>query len=269
MPLPILGSPGQQIRHGYTLRDLHDITSVAARLTRVTKMRDYRERWDMAWEGVIDTLYADSDQPPSRTNLIYAGRAALGLESHRVMRQRGYADDRDPSSTGPTLPRFLAYWSGRGISPLEERSVERVAIWQVVNTLRPILRDAVDAFADCGDYELAAQQLGIEHRALRARLTKARRQVLALWHEGETPAPQRIDKRVSVAGGELDTHCHAGHEWSLDNTRWRPRRINSRIRMERDCRACERIRRARTRARAGRQGATAARQPGDPATNLG
>jgi hypothetical protein len=200
------------------------------------------DRYDTAWSAIAEHLYTVSE-PPYRQELIRVGWQAIALGVRDGQRQRGYREGYDGySSSGPTMPRFVRYWGPGVTSSHEERVVENIAIRQIMAALTsPALRDAVMALAVHDDYAAAADALGIESKALRARLITARRRLVALWHEGETPCPRRPDRRVETREG-LSTHCPQGHEWTPENTRVQRRTVRGKPTHARRCRACQRDR---------------------------
>lgn len=236
-----------ELRHGYTLADLHQMTVAAVKADRLLAM-GYSERWDIAWEAIVLELF-EAEHWPRRESLVQAGWKAIYRHIRDGLRQRGWSDDRDWSSADPTMPRFVQFW-GSGVTPShEDRVVERVAVYQAIDKVTGPYREAVVALAVADDYRAAAGLLGITDKALTTRLVTARRRFLAAWHEGETPhRPRRTDRRVGVHGKDLATHCSAGHEWSPENTRTSRETVRGKGKTRRTCRACERDRHAGRRA---------------------
>lgn len=227
-----------ELRHGYTLSDLHQMTAAAVKADRLLAM-DYRQRWDIAWSAIATALY-EAEHWPRREFLVQEGWKAIYRHIRDGLRQRGYSDEREWSSADPTMPRFVQFW-GAGVTPShEDRIVERLATVQVLPKVGDVYRDAITALAAHGDYHAAAEALGISYTALTVRLSTGRRQFLRHWHEGETPhRPRRTDRRVEVHGKERDTHCSAGHEWTPENTRVSTSVSRGKVRTRRTCRACE------------------------------
>lgn len=233
------GPADMEVRHGFTLGDLHQITAAAVISDRLMAM-DYAERRDIAWSAIAEHLCA-AEEPPHRQELIRVGWQAIYRHVRDGLRQRGYADgERDWSSDQPTMPRFAQFWHAQVTPSHEDRVAERIATAQVMATISGPYRDAVVALAVHGDYVEAADALGIKYTALTVRLSTARRQFLARWHEGETPyRPRRTDRRVKSHSAERATHCGSGHEWTPENTRIRTRIVRGKPKHERVCRACE------------------------------
>lgn len=231
------------LRHGYTLDDLHGIARAAVSADRLMAS-DVKDRYDTAWSAIAEHLYA-AEEPPGRQQLVRIGWQAIYQAVRDMRRDRGYSDGyNNYDGTGPDRPRFLLFWGPQVTPSHEDRVVEREATRQIMATLtNPTYRDAVLALAVHGDYQQAADALGISYKALTARLVVARRQAIGLWHEGETPHRSRHpDRRVEKYGATLATHCSAGHEWTPENTRVAHHVRNGRRHSARRCRACERDR---------------------------
>jgi len=234
-----------ELKHGYTLRDIDQMMHAAVIADRTLAL-DYQTRRDIAWSAIAAELY-EADEPPHRQALIRVGWQAIYAEVRTMNRTRGYADGH--TDEYELRPRFLMFW-GKHVEPShEERVVERVAVHQVLAQLRPTYRDAIAALAVHDNYQSAAAAMGLRQGAFNFRIAHARKELVALWLEHETPHHvRRTDRRVEVAGKELATHCGNGHEWTAENTRWS--RVKRSGGKRRDCRACESERsRRRTAAR--------------------
>lgn len=226
-----------EVRHGYTLHDIDQMTRAAIVADRLRAM-PIEHRRDIAWEAIVLALF-EAEHPPHRGSLIQEGWKAIYRHVRDGIRQRGYSDDRDWSSDEPNRPRFLMFW-GSGVTPShEDRVVERLATGQVLNVVDGPYRDAVLALAAQGDYLRAADSLGINYKALVARMGVARKRIDAAWFGDESPARRRTDRRVESHSSELATACGKGHEWAPGNTRVRQRIVNGKLKRERVCRACE------------------------------
>lgn len=231
------------IRFGYTLRDLDQMTRAAAIADR-TMALGYDDKKDIAWSAIAEELLT-VDEPPERQRLIRVGWQAIYSTVRDSYRARGRSD------TGEEMPRFVQFW-GRMVDHFpEDRIVEGIAADQIVATLTPTYWDALLALAVCDDYKAGAESLGISYVAFVARVNVARKRVLALWHEGETPhRTRRTDRRVESHTADLATHCSAGHKWTPENTRTATDMRHGKTRKRRFCRACESDRsRARVAAR--------------------
>jgi hypothetical protein len=227
-----------EVRHGYTLRDLHRLTATAVRADRSMAL-DVADARDIAWSSIAEHLCA-ADEPPHPNELVQAGWQGIYRAVREGYRARGYSDGNYGVDGAPTMPRFVKFW-GSGVTPSHEDSiVERVAAEQIMPTLTDIYRDAVIALAVHDDYVLAADSLGLKYSALTARLSVARRQLLELWHEGETPhRTRRTDRRVESHSATLAAVCGRGHEWTPENTLTRHRMVRGAPKHERVCRQCE------------------------------
>lgn len=243
-----MSTSDMEVKYGYTLRDLDQMTHAAMKADRSMAM-DYADRRDIAWSAIAEELCA-APHWPKRSTLIQAGWQAIYKAVREEYRQHGYAD-REWHSGYATAPRFMKYWFPTVTHSPEERIVERIAARQVLDALTPTYRDAVVALAVHDDYRLAAQAMDLKDKAFQFRISTARRQMLARWFEGETPRKVRkTDRRAGVHGQELATHCSAGHEWTPENTRLRHRILRGKRHTARTCRACEHDRSVeRTRAR--------------------
>jgi hypothetical protein len=235
------------VAHGYTLADLDQLTRGALKADRLVAL-DYADRRDIACSAIAEHLCA-AEEAPSRIELIQVGWQAIARTVRDGYRARGYQDGDYGLDGAPSMPRFMRFWGSGVTSSHEDGVVERVAVGQVLRTLPDIYRDAIVALAVGDDYMRAAELLGISYKALVARIGVARRSLLELWHEGETPhRTKRVDRRVEVHGQELATQCGNGHDWTPENTRIRHRMVRGKPKRGRVCQACER---ARSRRRAG------------------
>lgn len=246
----------QEIRHGYTLTDLHSLTKLAVNTAKGWLAMDYTDLMEAAWFGITEHLIAAEHWPP-RHDLIRAGQQAVNKLVADEMHHAGYFKykyRRDLDQGGPgTMPAFVKFWTHHAVASPESRVVERVTLAQIWPSLTPRQREALTALAAHGDYMLAAESLGIEPQTYRALLGRARREFFTLWHEHEVPSRQwGTDRRVGVHGQELATHCSKGHEWTPENTNTRRRMVRGKVSKRRVCRACEHDRSVE-RARAARE----------------
>jgi len=232
------------VAHGYTINDVYQVTAAACIADR-TMALDYADKHDIAWSAIAEHL-CTAEQPPHRQELVRIGWQAIYRTVRDAYRQRGYSDGNFGDVA--TMPRFVMFW-GPNVTPShEDRVIESMAVHQVVDTLTPTYRDALVALAVSDDYMLGAARLGISYEAFVARIGTARKKLLALWHQGETPyRPRRTDRRVEAHGRELATHCGNGHEWTPENTITRMTLNRGKRSRRRFCRACDRDRAARRR----------------------
>lgn len=234
------------VRHGYTLVDLEQLTRGALVSDR-TMALGYDERREVAYSAIAEYLCA-AVSAPSRSELIQAGWKAIARTVKDGYRSRGYPDGAF-GADGPTMPRFGIYWGTRIVHSHEPRIVENVAVGQVLAELTPALNDAITALAIAEDYTKAAALLGISNSAFKVRISVARKQLLALWHDWETPH-QGARRRDDRATRELAAVCGGGHEWTPENTRIQHRMKNGKRKSQRICRDCERERASTRRAAA-------------------
>jgi hypothetical protein len=243
------------IRHGYTLHDLDEMARIATLADRSLAM-DYATRRDIAWSAIAEALVT-SDEPPARHDLIRAGSTAIYQEIRTTASQRGRPRDAYEFADKAHTPRFALFWQDYAVTPSPEgRIVEHLAVRQCLDVLSQANLEALEALAVHGDYQRAALALGLDGAAFRARLVRARRQVLAVWFEGETPrTDRRTDRRAASHSRPLATHCSNGHEWTPENTRIQHGMRNGRPRRDRVCLACQRDREARRGPRPARKAA--------------
>ena len=191
--------------HGFTLDRVHDLARSSAS-SNFTAAVDYMDLYVAAHGAMIDMLLT-ADAPPTEYDLRYAGKAAIWqlVRDHR--HTYGYRDREWDNGVG-SAPKFAAYWADLlGVTASHEtKVVERVALFQILDIMRPTYRVALIALAVCdGDRDAAAEALRINRRAFDARLQTARRDAIALWHQGETPSrthlrrPDRRRHRGEVA----------------------------------------------------------------------
>lgn len=204
------------VRHGYTLTDLEQMTRAACIADRTLAM-DWDTKHGIAYSAIALAL-CEADTPPHRGDLIRTGWQAIYADVRETQRSQGIRDN-----DGVPGPKFAMYWQQRLTAPSpEHRIVERTAAHQILATLDPIHATAVVALAVHDDYQLAAQALGVTYTCLRARLATARRQWNVLWLQWETPPrwphTRRTDRRVGAYGKEPATHCSKNHEWTVQNT---------------------------------------------------
>jgi hypothetical protein len=234
------------VAHGYTLKDIHQVTGAACIADR-TMALDYADKRDIAWSAIAEHL-CTVEEPPHRQELVRIGWQAIYRTVRDSYRQRGYSDGNYADGEA-TMPRFVMFWGSTVTPSHEDRVIESMAVHQVVDVLTPTYRDALVALAVADDYMLGAARLGISYEAFVARIGTARKRILGLWHEGETPhRPRRTDRRVEVHGRELATHCGNGHEWTPDNTLTSHGMRRGKPFTRRFCRACDRERSQRRRA---------------------
>lgn len=180
-PLPI------EVKHGYTLTDLDQLTRMA--LSRNVVGRAYMsaaDRYHIAWSGIATHLY-ETDTPPDRADLIHAGWTAINKAREEELQAHGWRVDKGELHQRPA---FAIYWHEPGTG-FEEALIERIGLRQAVAELTPACRDAVYAVYALGSYQAAQDALGITRAALTDRLMRARMTILRAWMPDETPIPPR------------------------------------------------------------------------------
>lgn len=183
---------------------LHDLDAMARAVVSNNRTwwpaGDREDHYAAAWHGIVEHLYS-ATTPPTRAELMEAGRRTLATEVRDTIRHRGAR--RDATNNGA---RHAAYWdwAGRAVPSPEAAIVDRTALYQILPTLTPGQRDALIALATAGDYAAAAELLGSSEAALKSQLMHGRRRFRALWHEGETPSAHwGVDRRAGTHRGTV------------------------------------------------------------------
>ncbi len=195
-------SPDQvELRFGYTLDSLDRLAHFAARRKLWHRGTELSVRVEVAWSAMAEHLYA-AEQPPTVGELIQVGWQAI--TGHVEDRRQFHGHARDADGTGPKFERYWRYVAAPAPSP-EDRIVERLALEQIWPHLRPVHRDALAALAAHGDYAQAAQAVGASYVTFKSQVSRARREFLALWHEGETPSRPWVRDRRAGPGTDMHT----------------------------------------------------------------
>lgn len=240
-PEPTMSHNGTPVRHGYTMADIESLARMAMRRSIGWSLLDTIGRYQACYDGVVDLLFT-AEEPPTERDLIASGWDSLARAYKSQRHDRGLTDDPDQ----PHGPRFAAYWAGQsGSTSHADATDERVALHQVLDALPDEHRDAIAAMAAYGTRGEAAHGLNIKVDTYGAQLRRARERALRLWFDHEVPPSRATVFTTARKVGSYQqrtpaTHCHAGHPWSPENTRWyRPPRSSSRGAVRRVCRACE------------------------------
>lgn len=194
------------LRHGYTLAALDQLVRTGIMRNPWYAAVDTDERY-----AAVELLYT-SDQPPTPQDMIRCAWYAADDLTRRDGEHRGVPRARGENYTGRTdLPRFHAYWTtiSRHTASPEEPVVERTALAQIWPRLTPGQQAALSALAAHGDYQAAADALGLSRAAFYRLVSTGRRRVLALWWEGETPRRGWRDRRRVTA--ETQLHSISAH----------------------------------------------------------
>lgn len=190
-----------ELHHGYTLDHLHFIARRAVSASMARAM-DYTDRLESAWSGVIEHLYS-SEERPSSLALIQAGEKAIVRMISSEHRHHGYAS-RDSYAGPETALNYQRYWWTTPTASPEGRVVDYVSLWQIWACLSDKHRQVLATLAALGDYENAADRLGITVGTFNVHVSKARKAFLTLWHEGEKPSrmwgtDRRVGRRAAAA----------------------------------------------------------------------
>lgn len=199
------------IRWGWTLADLDDVVRRAVTRTHQYRGCDADERYAAGWHAAAELLYTAAEPPDSRDLYCAAWRAADYLTT-RTAEESGVSRSRGDAYTGRTdVPKWHAYWTtvARHTASPEEPVVERLALAQIWPRLRPAHQAALQALAAHGDYQAAADSVGLRRDTFYAQVRHARNAVLALWWEGETPRRGWRDRRATTEPTQL--HSISAH----------------------------------------------------------
>lgn len=176
------------LRHGYTISDLHQMTRAAVLADRSGAMA-YVDRWETAWSAIAIALY-EAEHWPRRSSLIEAGWRAIYREVSDSRRHNGYRDREFDAGVG-SAPRFARYWHADA-APWTDALLDRVAADQVHAGAAEKDRRVLAALAVYGDDRAAAAALGYTVGTFKGYVQAARKRWLARWYDWETPPPQRV-----------------------------------------------------------------------------
>jgi len=171
---------------------IHRVAGQGLSLAVVTRQTwyqsvDFDQRLEVAWHAIIEHIYT-ADAPPAMPDVARAAEYAVSQDVQQM--HRFYGRNTQDRYAGTTTAGFERYWrTTASLSPSHETTVtERVALAQILPRLRPLNQEAITALSAHEDYGLAADALGISRRHFTDRISKARREFLSLWHEGELPS---------------------------------------------------------------------------------
>jgi Helix-turn-helix domain len=204
----LLRLPGTdtELRHGYTLAQVSQLSVQAVRAQHFHQAADFDDRVEVAWHAMIEHIYSAA-QPPAEQDVMYAGWRAVSAHVRGEEQFRGR--NRRDWHAGVTAG-FERYWwtTARNTPGPEERVIEQVALAQIWPMLRPLHRQVLAALAAHDDYGRAAAALGKSRRTFTSQVGKARRAFFDLWHQGETPSrPWGHDRRrTTITGGPTITY---------------------------------------------------------------
>jgi hypothetical protein len=193
---------GTELRHGYTLDSLTRLAQYAARRGRWDRGIELPVRFEVAWSAIAEHLYV-VEEPPTAGELVRAGWLAIRehAEAHRQFLGRAHDG---PAGPGQNFERYWRHVAAPDDGP-EDRLIERLTLGQIWPCLRPVHRDALTALAVHDDYRRAAESLGLSYRTFVSRISTARREFLALWHDGETPSRPWVRDRRAGPGTDMHT----------------------------------------------------------------
>lgn len=205
LPVEEVDAGPTTVKHGYTVACIHGIARLAVH-TAGAMASDWHERYDTAWSAIVEHLYSAEHWPPHH-DLVRAGQLAVWDTISDVWHHHGYYKAKTiGSAAGPgSSPAFQTYWwdiAGGVSKSFERRLVERHAVPQIMAMLIPRHRKVIVALAVHGDYQKAAEALGMPYVTFKGYVASARRRFFELWHEGE--APSRIwgvDRRAGTKAG--------------------------------------------------------------------
>jgi hypothetical protein len=187
-----------ELRHGYTLADIHKLTMIAVFRDLWHQGMDVGDRRELAWSAIVERLFS-GDEMPSRHALVRAAQTAIDQHVHSELSTHGISTNNFYAG----MPNFWRFWweQTRHTPGPEDRVVDRTALWQIWGELAPRFQRVLLALATHDDHDLAAQSLGIARSTYNGYLSEARQAFYELWHEGEQPS--RIwgrDQRGSSRG---------------------------------------------------------------------
>jgi hypothetical protein len=186
-PTPPVAPPVDELRHGYTLADIGGIARQAVDRCRA-QVLDQSDRYDLAWSGIVEHLYA-AETAPERVDLILAGQRAIWDEIDDRTRDAGYRVGQLDSGPGEA-PGWRKYWTMHAaiVQSHEDSVVERIALQQILPRVRPLHRSTIIALAAHGSYQAAADGLDMPKGRLICYLASGRQRFRHWWHQGETPS---------------------------------------------------------------------------------
>lgn len=184
----------QALRHGYTVIGVNHLAAQVVHHLRWVRYFDHDECLSAAHYAIIEYLYTCQDAPDEAVLIGVGMRAASRLRATELT-QHGLRN-----RTGTTGPRFEVYWqfATAPARPADEDATERMTFWQIWHALDPGHRGIFTARAGSASPTEAAQRLGVSRPVYHDQIRRARRQFLALWHQGETPSQVwRLDRAAA------------------------------------------------------------------------
>jgi len=196
-------------RLGCTLSEIDKLarTAIAGKLLPGI---DRSDAYEVAWSASIERLYAaTTSEPPWPGRLVWDAREALSRLLQTERRHHGIVQKGGRRTAG-----FERYWDwhARGGASPEDVVVDQLALAQVWPCLTKREQHALVALAATGSHQAAAAALGWTMAAFYSTTGRARRRLLALWYEHETPPPPRpwrSDQQRAHAEAWRRRHDHA------------------------------------------------------------
>lgn len=187
-----------EVRHGYTLDHLRKLARITVAKS-FARAADYHDRYDAAWGGIVEALYA-ADEPPTDRDLIGAGLHTLGQYTAAENREHGINTNRDDHRS-PNFERYWWYATRPHPSP-EAGCVERLSLWQVCVELSGREQQLVLALAAHDDYRNAAAAVDLPYPSYVSYMSKIRRKFASILLDGETPrGAWGADRRTGIGSG--------------------------------------------------------------------
>jgi hypothetical protein len=189
------------LRYGYTLDDLDRLARAAVARDVWHRSLPLADRLDITRSAMAEHLYSSAERP-APSGLFRAAWTALRRETEDDWHTHGVSRTGSVHDGDKVMPGFWKFWwdQARSTPGPEDRVIERTALRQIWGQLRPAHRRVLAAVAACDDYGLAAEALGRSRGGLVGHVSQARREFLALWHEGEQPStPWGTDRRRDPA----------------------------------------------------------------------
>jgi hypothetical protein len=189
-----------KLRHGYRMTDLHKMT-VSAVIQARWRIRSFDECYDVARFAIVEHMY-EADERPHWHDLVHVGKRAISRYLDDEFSVHG--QDLKSMSAQISRVRFRMFWwdQARPTGSCENHVVEVMAVRQILPRLTWRNRAVIMALAVHGDYDSAAKSLGMTRKTFIDKLSKARKEFLRYWHEGEEQ-PSRIWGRDHK--GSMDT----------------------------------------------------------------
>lgn len=173
-----------ELIHGYTLADLDRLTRTAVTRRHHAAPWDLDEQFAVARYAITETLYT-ATAAPTPADLIRTARDAC---AHAARQDKHHHGVDSHHNDGRDMAAYHRYWWYRTTPSPEDAVVDRLALAQIWPTLTPSHRQALAALTATGDYQAAADLLGVSYRLLSMRLSQGRAAFRELWHEGECPS---------------------------------------------------------------------------------